>query len=98
MEFGRFGFARSGSLLALFLVLLCRSEFQAWAQQASAPSPERPVPTLPTAQPISQAAVGSARTKADSGKAALGGASDSPVAVSDRSSSLRLGPGDLLEV
>ena len=98
MEFGRFSFARSGSLLALALVLLCGSEFEAWAQQAPASAPESTAPVLPAVEPISQAAVGSARTNTESAKAAPGTASTRPVAASENSSSLRLGPGDLLEV
>jgi polysaccharide export outer membrane protein len=97
MEFGRFSFASSGSLLALALVLLCGSEFTAWAQQAPASAPESTAPVLPAAEPISQAAVGSTRST-DSVKAAPGGTSAKSVAASENSSSLRLGPGDLLEV
>src|SRR5258706_89565 len=97
MEFGRFSFARSGSLLVLALVLLCGSDFTAWAQQAPASAPETTAPVLPAAEPISQAAVASARST-DSAKNAPGGASARSVAASENSSSLRLGPGDLLEV
>jgi len=97
MEFGRLSFARSCSLIAFSVVLLCGLEL-AWGQQAPASSPvENTVPVLPEARPISQAAVGSAPNKADSGKAAPSGASANAVTASD-SSSLRLGAGDLLEV
>ncbi len=45
MEFGRFGFARSRSLLAFSLVLVCSLEFKGWAQQAPASPPvENTVP------------------------------------------------------
>ena len=54
MEFGRFGFARSRCVLAIFLVLLWGAEFTAWAQQDAASSPAGS--TAP-AVPVSQAAV-----------------------------------------
>src|SRR5437588_9351396 len=99
MEFGRFSFAGGGNLLALALVVfLCGSEFKAWAQQAPASSPERTVPALPAAEPISKAAMGSARTNGDAAKAGASGASTSVAIASENSSLLRLGPGDLLEV
>ena len=94
MEFGRFRFARSRGLLALCLVLLWGSEFKAWAQQTS--SPANTVPALPEAEPISQAAVGSARST-DSAKPTPRARSANP-AANEGSTSLRLGPGDLLEV
>jgi polysaccharide export outer membrane protein len=99
MEFGRFCFADSGTLLALCLVMLCGSDFKAWGQQAPAStSDSTAAPALPAAEPISQAAVGSARST-DSTKATPSGISGGSVAAaSDSSSSLRLGPGDLLEV
>ena len=100
MEFGRFRFARSRSLLAFSLVLFCSLEFKVWAQQAPAASPvENTVPALPPAQPLAQAAVGSGANNANSGKAAPGGASAKAAAGADADSSLlRLGAGDLLEV
>jgi polysaccharide export outer membrane protein len=96
MEFGRFGFVGSRSLLALSMVLLCGSEFQAWAQQDAASAPAgSTVPALP----VSQAAVGSGGANSDSAKAAPSGASAGAAAPSDENSSpLRLGAGDLLEV
>jgi len=100
MEFRRFDFARKRSLLALFLVLLCGSEIKGWAQQTP-PSPpvESAVPALPAAQPLSQAAVGTAPDNAQSGKASQSNPATSPVAAANENSSLlRLGPGDLLEV
>jgi polysaccharide export outer membrane protein len=97
MEFGRVSFARSRRLCAFWLVLLCSLEV-GWGQQAPASSPvENTVPALPEAQPISQAAVGSAPNKADSAKPAPSGATANAVPTAD-SSSLRLGAGDLLEV
>jgi polysaccharide biosynthesis/export protein len=97
MEFGRLRFARSRRLLALSLVLVCGSEFKAGAQQAPTSAPEKNVPTLPAAEPISQAAVGTARGNTDSAKATPTGASV-PVVAAENSPTLRLGPGDLLEV
>src|SRR5258708_26735970 len=94
MELGRFSFARSRGLVVVSLVVLCCSEFRVGAQQTS--SPASTVPALPAAEPISQAAVGSARST-DSTKPTPSAASVSGVA-NEGSSSLRLGPGDLLEV
>jgi polysaccharide export outer membrane protein len=101
MEFGSFSLARSRSLLAFSLVLVCSPGFKSWAQQApAAASPvENTVPALPPAEPISQAAVGSAHNGADSTKSAPSGTPANPVAAgSEASSLLRLGAGDLLEV
>ena len=83
MEFGRFGFACSRSLVAFAVLLLSGAEFKAAGQQAP-PSSSVATPELPAAEPISQAAVGSAT-------AAIAPANES-------SSQLRLGPGDLLEL
>jgi len=100
MEFGRFSFARSRSLLALSVLVLCGSDFKAWAQQAPASSPvENTTPAvLPAARSISQAAVGSSSSNADSTKGTPGSDSAKPVADAGENSVLRLGPGDLLEV
>jgi polysaccharide biosynthesis/export protein len=96
MEFGRFGFTRGCSLLAFSLALLCGSEFKAWAQQEPASPPvESTVPALP----VSQAAVGSGHSNADSAKAPQSGVpASSGAAANDNSSLLRLGAGDLVEV
>jgi polysaccharide export outer membrane protein len=98
MEFGRFGFVRGRGWFVLCLVLLCGSEFKAWAQQdAASPTSGSTVPALP----VSQAAT---PTNADSGKAAQSRAAAGAVAAgdaaskTDNSSMLKLGPGDLLEV
>jgi len=96
MVFGRFDFARSGSLFAFCLVLFCGSEFKAVAQQTPSSS-EPTVPALPAAKPISEAAVGSADTKTDSINPASNDASASPAGATDNSL-LRLGAGDLLEI
>ncbi len=99
MEFGRFSFARGRSLLAFLLVFLCGFEFKGWAQQAPTPSPAEKTATLPAAEPISEAAKRTAPKQADSAKTAQSGAPANSVAESNEdSSSLRLGPGDLLEV
>lgn len=98
MEFGRFGFACTRSLLACVAILLSGFEFNALAQQAPAPS-STAVPALPAAQPISQAAVGSVPNHADAPKAAERGDAASPVPPANENSSLlRLNAGDLLEV
>jgi polysaccharide biosynthesis/export protein len=105
MEFGRFSLARSRSLLAFSLVLLCSPEFKAGAQQAPASSPTASSPTdgagsaLPAAQPISQAAARTMPKSSDSAKAAPSGLSTGSVAAANENSSLlRLGAGDLLEI
>jgi polysaccharide export outer membrane protein len=100
MPFGRFRLARSRSLLAFSLVFVCSLEFKSWAQQAPASSPvENTVPALAPAQPLAQAAVGSAPNNANSGKALPSGASANAAAGANADSSLlRLGSGDLLEV
>jgi len=102
MEFGRFSFARRRGLLVLSLVLLCGGKFVAWAQQAPPATPDNAIPALPAAEAISQAAIGTAN-HADSANGptngpAKSGSSKSATPVSDSSSTLRLGPGDLLEV
>ena len=73
MEFGRFSFARSRSVLAFSLVLLCSSDFKAWAQQAPASIACGEYSAGTAAQPISQAAVGSGTNNADPAKAAANG-------------------------
>ena len=99
MEFGRFSFARSGSLFAPAFVLLAVSTLAASAQQAPpSPSTDKLPSALPAAQPISQMAIGSGTGSADPAKAAGSAASSNAVARDDQNSSLRLGPGDLIEV
>ena len=100
MEFGRFSFARSGSVLTFWLAFLCSLNFTVFAQQAPTHSPAgNTVPALPPAQPIAQAAVGSSTNNAEPAKTAPGGVALSPVAVSNEDLSLlRLGAGDLIEV
>lgn len=92
MEFGRFGFARSRCVLAIFLVLLWGAEFTAWAQQDAASSPAGS--TAP-AVPVSQVAVRSDKN-ANSEKAASSGVPTSP--ATENTSPFKLGAGDLLEV
>src|SRR5271155_342370 len=95
MEFGRFGFARSRSLLAIIVVLLWGAEFTAWAQQDAASSPAE---SAAPAVPVSQAAVPSVKN-ADSEKGAPSAAPASSTATAnDNASQLRLGSGDLVEV
>ena len=89
MEFGRFGFARSRSLLACAVVLFLGVEVTAWAQQDAASSPAGSA-----AVPVSQAAVPSDKN-ADSEKA---GPNVAPADHSANTSPFKLGPGDLLEV
>jgi polysaccharide biosynthesis/export protein len=100
MEFGRLSFARSGSVLAFSLILLCGSGSEAWAQQAPASVPgEVAVPALPAAQPVSQVAAGTVDNNLPSEKTSQGRpSSDSVAPAGENSSTLKLGPGDLLEV
>ena len=95
MEFGRF--RRGRRLLAFSLILFCGFEFRAWAQQSS---PARTTtPALPEAQPLSQAAVGTAGNNSQPPKPAQGDSSSGSIASPPgNSSQLRLGAGDLLEV
>jgi polysaccharide biosynthesis/export protein len=97
MVFGRFSFARSRGLLVLSLLLLCSGGFMAWAQQTPASPPENTVPALPAAEPISHAAVGTAN-QAGSANTPAKDALKPATAGNDGSSTMRLGPGDLLEV
>jgi polysaccharide export outer membrane protein len=98
MDFGRLSFARSGSLLAFSLLLVCSPGFKAWAQQTTAPGGGS-VPALPEVQTVSQAAAGATPGNVPSAKASQGNAStDSVAPASENSSLLKLGTGDLLEV
>jgi polysaccharide export outer membrane protein len=97
MEFGRFRFALSGSLLAFGLVMLLSAELRAGAQQPPASSSvENTGPALPADRPLSQATVG---TDPNNAEPAQGGSSTNSVAaVNENSSLLKLAPGDLLEI
>jgi polysaccharide biosynthesis/export protein len=100
MECARFCFARSRSLLAFSIVVLCGSQFHARAQQQPASSSAARSPaesTVPTLS-VSQAAVGSSRPSADPAKANQSGDSASAIAAGIDTSTLRLSAGDLLEV
>jgi polysaccharide export outer membrane protein len=114
MELGRFGLARGGSLFALAVILISGAGFKAWAQQAPASSSTgNTVPTLPAAVPISRAAIGTIPSNSDTaqvpdGAAANSAAANNPVSNNSVSTNatdgdqgsptLRLGPGDLIEV
>jgi polysaccharide biosynthesis/export protein len=97
MKFGRFSFARSGSLLTFALVLLCCYQFNAWAQEAP-PRSSPAVPELPAAQPISQAAASSTPGGDAAAKPGPGSPADSVATNNSDSSVVRLSTGDLLEV
>jgi len=96
MVFCRSGFFRSGSLLALFLVLICSCESKIWAQQSPAPV-ENTVPALPAPQPLSQAASGTA-AKSPQQTTPSQGSSTLPISSAGGNSALRLGAGDLVEI
>src|ERR1700691_1533763 len=99
MEFGRFSFARSRSTFAFSAALLFGLGSSALAQQVPASSSTRNgVSTLPAAESISQAAIGSGSRTAGPAKAAETTASVSAEIPGQTESSLRLGQGDLLEV
>jgi polysaccharide export outer membrane protein len=101
MAFGRFDVGRSGSVLACALVLFCSLVPQARTQQTSAPANGiGPVPALPAAQPLSQAARASSgahsQAAADPSQNATAPAPGFGVGVI--SPLLKLGNGDLIEV
>lgn len=98
MEFGRFRFARRGGLFAFALLALCSTESKAWQQQSSASAPaQATVPSLPAAQPLTEAARGTASQNA---RPAAPSGSDPSIALAPAvdNSLVRLEPGDLLEV
>jgi polysaccharide biosynthesis/export protein len=96
MEFGRFSFARSGSLLAFFLLFALG--LAGIAQQAPSSSPSDAVPALPAAQSVSQAALGTGSLNATAKPQESGASSNVVAPPSQNTPSPRLGPGDLLEV
>jgi len=101
MEFGRFTFARSGSLFAFAVAPVLTLGFEVSAQQAPSSLPGDSVtPALPSPEPISRAAIRSGSI--DTAKPANGtekAAPVNPAASADQSASrLRLEAGDLMEV
>ncbi|MFZ0319169.1 MAG: polysaccharide biosynthesis/export family protein [Candidatus Sulfotelmatobacter sp.] len=101
MEFGRINFARSGSLFGFALILLFASGMNATAQQVSAPSSSTgtTAPGMPAAKSVSQAAIGTGTSASNSPKSTENSTSgNSAATASENSPSLRLGPGDLIEV
>jgi len=102
MVFGRRSFARSASMLACGLAFSVAVAAQTQPQSAS-PSAEATVPALPAAIPLSQAATGSTPNSPDRAKPAENGSinsitSGNAITPGRENSSLRLGPGDLIEV
>jgi polysaccharide biosynthesis/export protein len=97
MQFGRFSFARSGSLFAIALVLFFVSGREASAQQAP-PSSTNNAPALPAAMPVSQAAIGSGGNTNSAKPQENAAPSNSTSLASQTTPSTRLGPGDLIEV
>jgi len=96
MVFGRRSFARSASMLACGLAFSVAVAAQTQQQPASPPA-EATVPALPAAIPLSQAATGSTLNNSDHTKPAENGSINSS-RMGHENSSLRLGPGDLIEV
>jgi polysaccharide export outer membrane protein len=98
MEFGGYRFSRACSLLAFFF-LLCNFECKISAQQSPSPSPAQVTdPTLPQAQPLSQAAGTSPNDSRAVRSSEVELSTASASTASQNSSLLRLGAGDLLEV
>jgi polysaccharide export outer membrane protein len=100
MGFGRFGFARGYQLSGLTLLLISGSGLEASAQQTAVLAPAANVaPTLPAALPISQAAVSTAPKSANPSTTGENAAPlGADISAVRNSNSLRLGPGDLVEV
>lgn len=99
MEFGKCGFARSGSLFAFVFVLSFASSLKVAAQQVSPPSnTNNNAPALAPAKPVSQAATRSGPADTDSAKSPESTASSSAVPANQTTPSMRLGAGDLIEV
>src|ERR1700678_3651086 len=95
MEFGKFRLARTAGLFVL-VILFSGLNPSAMAQQTPTPSgTQSAVPALPAAQPISQAALGSGSRSTTK---AAENTSSAQIAPTDASPSVRLGPGDLIEV
>jgi polysaccharide export outer membrane protein len=98
MQFGRFSFARGGSLFVIALGLFFASGMKASGQQSSPASSTNNAPALPAATPISQAAIGSGGNT-NSAKPQGNTAPPSAASPADQiTPSTRLGPGDLIEV
>jgi polysaccharide export outer membrane protein len=95
MEFGKFRLARTAGLFVL-AILFSGLNPSAMAQQTPTPSgTQSAVPALPAAQPLSQAALGSgSRSTTKTAE----NTSSTQIAPTDASPSVRLGPGDLIEV
>jgi len=101
MEFGRNNFARSGGLLKVALIFVFAAGVNARGQQVSPPAatPGSADAGMPAAKPISQAAIGTEPGNSDAAKAAENNtASKSAASTGENSPSLKLGPGDLIEV
>ncbi len=100
MEFGRNNFAWSGDLLRIALILIFVAGGNARGQQVSPPAPGAGVDVgMPAAKPISQAAIGTEPGSAAAVKVNENTSTPKPAAApGETSPSLKLGPGDLIEV
>ena len=94
MEFGKSRFARSTSLLALSLALVCSSVIATQAQSVPASAPPVNTQSLPAAQPLSQAATSTSHNNSARAESAQTPESG----VTDISRQLKLDSGDLIEV
>jgi polysaccharide biosynthesis/export protein len=94
MKFGKSRFARGSSLFALFLAVLPGSNRTVEAQTSPLSPPSLNAPSLPAAEPLSQAARSASKNGSDSAQSAQAAQSR----PTNNSSPLRLGPGDLIEV
>jgi polysaccharide export outer membrane protein len=98
MKFGRFDFFARGIRLFAIALFLFSAFGNASAQQAPGPaSSPNTVPAVP-AKPISQAAIGSTGVNSDAAKAPENSTPANGNVPAPRNSSVRLGPGDLIEV
>jgi polysaccharide export outer membrane protein len=94
MEFGKSRFAHGSGLFALSLLLVCSSDIKAQAQNAPASAPPENTQSLPAARPLSEAAASTSQNNS----ARVESANTSESGVTNVSSPLRLGSGDLIEV
>jgi polysaccharide export outer membrane protein len=100
MEFGKFRRVRGGEMIA-FAAIFLFSGFtpQSAGQQTAPPSAvQTPVPALPAAQPISQAASTGVSSNANSKPDAKRATDEPSPGALNAADSVRLGPGDLIEL
>jgi polysaccharide biosynthesis/export protein len=97
MQLGRFGFARSVSLFAIFPLVICALESSSLAQNPSQNS-DSETGTLPAAQPLSVIAHPASRASGENARTAQGDSKESAWSSGVDSSRVKLGAGDLIEI